>query len=178
MGGSQGGDESSFARLLRETHDRLFGFIFSLVHNRADAEDIFQQTAIVLWQKFPDFQPGTNFAAWSMRVAHFEIKNYVKARRRSRLYFSDEILDAIAITFHSSPGETESYSAVALTKCIEKLNERDHRLLMKCYSVDRDYGKIAESEGKTVGAVYKAISRIRQALLACVHRQLAAEQTA
>ena len=50
-----------FAELLREHHRDLFNFIFSLVHHHADAEDVFQQTTLVLWRKFDDFVIGTNF---------------------------------------------------------------------------------------------------------------------
>ena len=87
---------AEFADLLREAHRELFGFIFALLQNRADAEDVYQQTAMVLWRKFASFERGTNFVAWAIRVAQFEIKDYVKARRRRKVFFNDEILDAIA----------------------------------------------------------------------------------
>ena len=45
---------AEFARLLREAHRELFGFIFAMLQNRADAEDVYQQTALVLWRKFAD----------------------------------------------------------------------------------------------------------------------------
>jgi RNA polymerase sigma-70 factor (ECF subfamily) len=175
MGGSRSGGENDFARLLQETHDRLFGFIFSMVQNRADAEDIFQQTALVLWKKFPEYRLGTNFVAWSMRVAQYEIKDYIKARRRCRLFFSDDILDAIAVTFQEDQRGPQASGAKSLTKCIDKLSERDRSILMRCYAVDRDYAEIAKSEGKTLSATYKAISRIRKALYACVQRAMATE---
>ena len=63
----------------------------------------------------------------------------------------------------------------ALAKCLEKLNDRDRRMLKQCYSVDRDYKKIAASEGKTVVAVYQAISRIRKVLYHCIEQTMAAE---
>lgn len=166
--------DAEFARLLHEAHRELFGFIFAMLQNRADAEDVYQQSAVVLWKKFSTFTPGTSFIAWAIRVAKFEIKDFVKARRRRKVYFTDAILDAIAVTYQSDAGEHQKERLNALTQCMEKLSERDQKMLKQCYAVDRDYRQIAESEGKSVSAIYKAISRIRKSLYLCVHRSLAA----
>jgi RNA polymerase sigma-70 factor (ECF subfamily) len=172
----RGGDKiAEFARLLREAHRELFGFIFAMLQNRADAEDVYQQTAVVLWKKFSEFTPGTNFIAWAIRVAQFEIKDYVKARRRRKVFFSDAILDAIAVAYQVEPDDLRARRLEALAKCLEKLSDRDRRVLKQCYSVNRDYKKIAVAEGKTIAAIYKAISRIRKALYHCIQQTIAAE---
>lgn len=165
-----------FVTLFREVHRELFGFIFAMLQNRADAEDVYQQTALVLWRKFSTFEPGTNFVAWAIRVAQFEIKDFVKARRRRKVFFSDEVLDAIAVQYQTESSDFAERRLDALARCIDKLSERDRRMLDQCYRVGRDYGNIARAEGKTVGAVYKAISRIRKALYHCVQRSLAAAE--
>jgi RNA polymerase sigma-70 factor (ECF subfamily) len=167
--------EAEFARLLHEAHRELFGFIFAMLQNRADAEDVYQQCAVVLWKKFSTFTPGTSFIAWAIRVAQFEIKDFVKARRRRKVYFTDAILDAIAVTYESETTDRQKERLDALDRCVELLAERDQRLLRKCYAVDRDYQQIATAEGKTIAAIYKAISRIRKSLYACVERKMVAK---
>lgn len=164
-----------FARLLREAHRELFGFIFAMLQNRADAEDVYQQCAVVMWKKFSSFTPGSNFIAWAIRIAQYEIKDFIKARRRRKVYFTDAILDAIAVTYQAEVTELQEQRLEALAHCVDKLIDRDRRLLKQCYAVGRDYGQIAISEGKTVTAIYKAISRIRKALFDCIQRTLAAE---
>jgi RNA polymerase sigma-70 factor (ECF subfamily) len=166
---------AEFGRLLREAHRELFGFIFAMLQNRADAEDVYQQTTIVLWKKFSDFKPGTNFIGWAIRVAQFEIKDYVKARRRRKVFFSDAILDAIAVAYQAESDDARTSRLEALSRCLDKLADRDRRLIDKCYTVDRDYAKIAVDEGKTIGSLYQSISRIRKALYQCVQRSMAAE---
>jgi RNA polymerase sigma-70 factor (ECF subfamily) len=166
---------AEFGRLLREAHRELFGFIFAMLQNRADAEDVYQQTTIVLWKKFSDFKPGTNFIGWAIRVAQFEIKDYVKARRRRKVFFSDAILDAIAVAYQAESDDARTGRLEALSRCLDKLTDRDRRLIDKCYTVDRDYAKIAVDEGKTIGSLYQSISRIRKALYQCVQRSMAAE---
>jgi RNA polymerase sigma-70 factor (ECF subfamily) len=166
---------AEFARLLHEAHRELFGFIFAMLQNRADAEDVYQQCALVLWKKFSSFTPGTSFIAWAIRVAQFEIKDFVKARRRRKRYFTDAILDAIAVTYQNDPGERHEEKLDALARCLEKLTERELKMLKLCYSVDRDYRQIAAAEGKSIAAIYKAISRIRRTLYLCVQRAMAIE---
>jgi RNA polymerase sigma-70 factor (ECF subfamily) len=168
--------DAEFAALLREAHREVFGFIFAMLQNRADAEDVYQQTAMVLWKKFANFETGTNFVAWAIRVAQFEIKDYVKARRRRKVFFNDEILEAIAAQYQAESNEFRERRLDALGKCIEKLSARDRSLLDRCYAVERDYHKIARAENKTVSAVYKAISRIRKMLYLCVQRSVAAAE--
>jgi RNA polymerase sigma-70 factor (ECF subfamily) len=121
------------------------------------------------------FTPGTSFIAWAIRVAKFEIKDFVKARRRRKIYFTDALLDAIAVTYESEASEHHKERLEALSHCLEKLTVRDQVILKKCYAVDRDYRQIAESEGKSIEAIYKAISRIRKALYCCVQRKLATQ---
>ena len=56
----------------------VYGYILSLVPNWADADEILQETNIRLWEEFEKFQPGTNFAAWAIRVAHFQVLTWRK----------------------------------------------------------------------------------------------------
>jgi RNA polymerase sigma-70 factor (ECF subfamily) len=167
--------DAEFAGLLHENHRALFGFIFAMLQNRADAEDVYQQSVVVLWKKFSTFTPGTSFIAWAIQVAKFEIKDFVKARRRRKRYFSDAILDAIAITYQDEPSDRQRERLDALACCLQKLAERDRSLLEQCYAVDRDYRRIAEAEGRTIAAIYKAISRIRRTLYLCVQRTMTTE---
>ena len=56
-------DQYDFGRLFVQYQPRIYGYIRSLVADRSDAEDMLQETASVLWQKFDEFTPGTNFLA-------------------------------------------------------------------------------------------------------------------
>jgi RNA polymerase sigma-70 factor (ECF subfamily) len=165
--------DAEFARLLRDAQQELFGFIFVMLQNRADAEDVYQQCAIVMWKKFSSFTLGTSFINWALQVARYEIKDFVKARRRRKVFFSDAILDVIATSYQPDPPGVQDRRIEVLTNCVDKLCERDRRVLYQCYAVDRDYSNIAHVEGKTIAAIYKAISRIRKSLHICVQQNMA-----
>ena len=164
-----------FAELLHEHHRGLFNFIYSLVQNHADAEDVFQQTTLVLWRKFDDFVMGTNFAAWATRVAHLTARDFVRSRRRHAVSFSDELLEAIASSYRPPSSEFSNMRLEALGQCLEKLSTRDRRLVQCCYSRPGKFAEIAKTEGRSIDAIYQAICRIRKNLYHCVDRALAME---
>jgi RNA polymerase sigma-70 factor (ECF subfamily) len=161
-----------FAALLAEAQDRLFAYIRSLVRDFNDADDLFQQTAIILWRKFDAYDTSRSFASWAMGIARFEVSNFLRTRSRSRLYFSDE-LNLLLIEAHEelSPEEVEQRKA-ALTACLQKLRERDRALLEQCYAGDATIVECAERLGRSSHSVHNTLRRLRQALFACIHHVL------
>ncbi|TWT35277.1 ECF RNA polymerase sigma factor SigE [Posidoniimonas corsicana] len=164
-----------FGELLAECHRDLFGFIYSMVQHHSDAEDVYQQVALVLWRKFDDFELGTNFAAWATKVAHLTARDFIRSRRRNAVAFSDEVLEAIASTYNPGKSWRSDDTSDALSTCLGKLPAKDRKLVEQCYSPGRDYGRIAQQHGRSVGAIYQAISRVRKSLYYCVKRTLAQE---
>ena len=80
-----------FAEQLRAAQSRLFGYIHSLVRDLDDADDLFQQTTLILWNKFDDFDRARSFLSWACGVARLEVCNFLRSRGRQRLYFSDDL---------------------------------------------------------------------------------------
>lgn len=164
-----------FGELLAECHRDLFGFIYSMVQHHSDAEDVYQQVALVLWRKFDDFELGTNFAAWATKVAHLTARDFIRTRRRNAMTFSDDVLEAIASTYDPNKSWRSADTSDALASCIKKLSAKDYTLVQQCYAPGRDFNQIAEQHGRSVGAIYQAISRVRKNLYQCVKRTLAQE---
>jgi RNA polymerase sigma-70 factor, ECF subfamily len=161
-----------FMQLLTGNHRQLFGYIYALLRNLEDTDDLYQQTTLLLWKKFDDFRPGTNFAAWACRVARFEVLNFLQQRRRSRLTFDDDVLQALADV--EPDGETAAESRhEALEGCLGKLSPADQRLLQLAYGGPDNIKAVAEQVGRPTQSVYTSLSRIRQALLSCIERSLA-----
>ena len=165
--------KAEFAEQLREAQSRLFGYIHSLVRDLDDAEDLFQQTTLILWNKFGDFDRSRSFFSWACGVARFEVANFLRARGRQRLYFSDE-LNLLLIETHEemTHDETEERRA-ALSQCVDKLRERDRVLLLECYSGEGDrVSAVAERHRRSSHSVHNSLRRIRRALFECIRRTL------
>jgi RNA polymerase sigma-70 factor (ECF subfamily) len=163
-------DREEFARLFSRNARRIYGFIMTLVFNHHDAEEVFQNTNVVLWNKFADFQPGSNFFAWASRIAYYEVLSLMKQQRRSRT-FSDETLELLANEAVAlSDQTTERYEA--LEECLSRLDAPDRELLQERYYRQRPPKQIAARQSKSVHAIYRALSRIHNVLLNCVQRSM------
>ncbi|MCA9260621.1 MAG: sigma-70 family RNA polymerase sigma factor, partial [Planctomycetales bacterium] len=165
----------TFATLLDQHHRGLFAFVRALVPHYADAEDVYQQVALVLWKKFDDFEIGTNFRAWSAQVARNTARDFLRSQRRLAPCFSDDFLEALAAAHIERSGDEERFRAEALQRCLDKLSHRDRKLVDECYAPDRDFSAIAKSQNRSIDAIYQAISRIRKNLARCVRRSLTSE---
>src|ERR1700754_3134100 len=77
-----------FLRLFLQNERRLYAYILTLLPNRVDADDVLQETSLVMWDKFDAQSPPTDFTAWGCRIAYFKVLNLYKRTQRSRVQFS------------------------------------------------------------------------------------------
>jgi RNA polymerase sigma-70 factor (ECF subfamily) len=166
-------DESrrQFVRLMTKYERLVYGYILSLVPNWNDADEILQETNIRLWEEFDKFVPGTNFAAWATRVAHFQVLTWRKTKSRSRLVFDDRVMDLLAHEPHWIDEGFEERQHV-LGQCVSELPEHSRELLQRCYAQGSKVKDVAARLKRSPAAVYKSLERLRIALQACVERKL------
>jgi RNA polymerase sigma-70 factor (ECF subfamily) len=164
--------KEEFAELLGHDQARLFGYIHSLVRDLNDADDLFQQTTLILWRKFDEFDRQRSFFSWACGIARLEVANFVRARGRQRLVFSDDLsLLLIEAQEEMSRNEVEDRRE-ALTRCIEKLRSQDRDLLTECYSDEDGVQSAALRRGRYPQSVFNSLRRIRRTLLECITRTL------
>lgn len=164
--------EAEFACCLREIQTRLYGYIHSLARDLNDADDLFQQTALILWKKFDDFDRRRSFFSWACGIARLEVINFLRSRTRRRLYFSDDLnLLLIEAQEEMTSGEIEDRRD-ALAKCVAKLRQRDQELLLECYQEPGGVNEAAERRGRSSQSVFNSLRRIRRALYVCISRTL------
>lgn len=158
-----------FVRLLAQHQRRIFLYVVTLVPNPTDAEEVLQNTNLVLWREFGSFQPGTNFPAWACRVALNQVLAWRKKRQRDRLEFSDAFLEAVGRDAADAADELDERSKL-LAGCLAKLPPAHRDLIRLRYSEGGAIEQVASRAGRTVEATYRALSRIRQVLHDCVTR--------
>ncbi|HEY8505099.1 MAG TPA: sigma-70 family RNA polymerase sigma factor [Gemmataceae bacterium] len=171
------GLRAEFADCLRREQSRLYGYIHSLVRDLNDADDLFQQTTLILWKKFGEFDRRGSFFAWACGIARFEVANFLRGRSRQRLYFSDELNLLLAEAQAELTGGELDERRDALAQCIEKLRQRDRELLEECYGESSGVHEAAGRRGRSPQSVYNSLRRIRRALFECVNRTLVREET-
>jgi RNA polymerase sigma-70 factor, ECF subfamily len=173
---SQGG-EGSFVELFLRHERSLYAFIVQLVHDYADAEDLLQNTGLVLWKKFDQYQPGTDFLAWARQIAKYEVQTHLKTKRRTRICFSSATIDLLAGDLDRFRSEGDR-RLDALRRCLDRLPRNDRDLVARCYSRQSTIQQIAQLIERPVDSVYQSLRRIRQALMHCIERRLTAEERA
>jgi RNA polymerase sigma-70 factor (ECF subfamily) len=151
---------------------RLYLYILAQVGRPTDAEEILQETNLVVWRKADRFTPGTSFFAWSSRIATFEVMKHRERRGREKLRFSPEFIDAIAQDAAEASEHWEERRK-ALSVCLGKLRPRDRELVERRYAPGENGKSVAEDLGRPINAVYQSLGRIRRTLMECVNRQLA-----
>ncbi|HRX57070.1 MAG TPA: sigma-70 family RNA polymerase sigma factor, partial [Verrucomicrobiales bacterium] len=153
--------DPSFDDLLEAHQPRLYGYILSLTGQPATAKDVLQETNLVLWRKAETYQPGTNFTAWAIRVAHFQVLSQRQRQRRdqSRLVFDDALMELMA-------GESEEEAlaqdnrtqalkvrAEALQDCLLKLPPRQRDLVRRRYLDGQSVAVLSEALGEPANRI-------------------------
>ena len=154
-------------------HQRqIFSYIYTLVPNRHDAEDLLQETSVVICEKFQEFEQGTDFVAWACQIAYWRIRYSRQKFARSKVVFDDRVVEAVAQTAASLADELDDRHE-ALSKCLRRLPTRDRDLVLTRYEPGSGVEEAAHRSGRSLEAAYKALARLRKLLLDCVTHQLA-----
>ena len=168
---------NEFLRLLMTHQRRVYAFILTMVPNHGDAEDLFQETVLLMWSKFDSFTPGTNFAAWGYAIARYQILSVRKRHATRGALFGE----AAAELLHSESDrflEQTDLRMQALQHCLKKLDPKDYELIRLRYRDEVAIASIAQRMGRSVQGIYKRIVRIHDALLRCVRKALNEEEFA
>lgn len=160
-----------FVSLFTRYSPWLRGYVLSLVPNWADAEEVLQDTNAVLWKKFEQFAPGSDFFAWACQVARNEVMRYRRGKGRERVKFGDNFLTAVADEAVAIGKELDGMGA-ALSHCLSLLPVKDRQLVEERYRDGATTQSTAGAVGRSVDAVYKALARVRKSLLKCIQSEL------
>jgi RNA polymerase sigma-70 factor, ECF subfamily len=160
-----------FALLFGRHAHQIYAYILTLIPHWADAEDVFQETSAIIWEKFGEFTPGTNFRAWACQVAHYRASWFRQRQRKAAVTFGDEFFRLVAAEMLSE-GDLLEERHRALTRCMQRLPERDRELVSRCYAPGVTIKEAALALGRSPDAAYKALKRIHLELFDCVEASL------
>jgi RNA polymerase sigma-70 factor (ECF subfamily) len=168
-------DHQQFLTLLTSHQRRLVGYVRALVPNRTDAEEVLQEVNLYVCQHEDEFQAGTNFAAWVLKVAHFCVLKWRDRRVRERIVFDDALIERLAVAAKSFETQEDRRQS-ALDACLEKLEPLDRKLVTEFYGeLGATPQSLADQIGRSVNGLYVSVYRLRIRLFDCIRRTLAAE---
>jgi len=163
-----------FVALLTKHQRRLHAYIFSLVWNPADADDILQETNLVLLKKAGEFDASREFLPWALTHARFQTLAGLKRRTRLRFTFDEELAIFLADEAAREDPVLEA-RRLALASCLQKLPATHRDLLIRRYEPKAVVGEMAAALGLSLKTLSDRLRRIREKLLGCITRTLAEE---
>ena len=171
---SQDDRDRLFAEQAIPLIDQLFGAALGMTRNRADAEDLVQETFMKAYTKFHQYQQGTNIKAWLYRIlTNTYITHYRKAQRSPKRSGGEEVEDwqLAAAASHDEKGlvsaEAEALDNIPssqLRTALESLSE-DQRVVVLLSDVEGfAYKEIADMLDIPIGTVMSRLHRGRKNL--------------
>ena len=159
--------QQRFLSLFLRSEREIYRYVAVLVPNVADAEDIVQQTALALWEKFDAYDPALPFTPWACRFALNKARQWLERRQRWQALLEGGLAEELALRREALRPELEA-RLKHLEGCLNKLPE-EQRTLVEGYYYRRDsIEKLAVDSNRSVAATYKTLQRVRQALQGCI----------
>ncbi|MEO5912831.1 MAG: sigma-70 family RNA polymerase sigma factor [Luteolibacter sp.] len=150
------------------------GFVLSMIPDFSLADDVIQETFLIVTKKASSFEIGTSFSAWVKTIARFKALEAIRARKFETL--SEEVLEALSTEPHEFAGDIDERLAL-LRGCINQLPPQARRSINYRYQNEHLPPQIASLTGCTVQSVNVTLSRARAFLRECVQRKMATSPT-
>lgn len=152
----------------------LYSFIVSILPDTDAAQDVLQETNVVLLEKANEFRPDLHFPTWACKIARFQVRAYLRDRGRNRMMFVGQLFDEIAEEAVTQLAEYKG-RLEALERCLQKLPAHDRTLLEARYAEGGSVQALAIREGKSVNAISRMLYRLRGLLTRCMRQSIGAE---
>lgn len=173
-------DHAEFVTLLTNAQRRLWTFICTLVVDKADVEDVLQETNLALWKMADQFEPGTDFVAWACRIAHFRVLRQRSAAKRLRVRLAEAVVDTLAAEMLDEnrldslvAEEDFDHRRRALSRCLEEISARHRTMLRQHYQDGLSLGAIGATVGRSRKAIAQLFLRLRATLRSCIRKRTA-----
>ncbi len=163
-----------FVRLLIAGQPRIYAFILTLVPRAFDADDLMQETSTVMWRKYSEFRPGSDFVSWGISIAHHIILGFRRKKASEPIRFSDRLIELMAEDYQKYSDLTQ-LKLETLGRCIERLNQEDRKLVRARYEQNNSIKELALRLNKSVDILYRTMGRVHDVLIRCMRQSLAME---
>lgn len=162
--------KSCFISLYVRNQKSLYNFILSLCPNYIQADDILQETAIVMWDKFSELKDPNNFSAWAIQIARYKIINH-RRKKTTGLWLSEEVLDRINSQTQQCI-KNGSKRTEALQECLLKLSMDERKLIALRYEQGISFTEIAKTVNRSINGLYNTSAKIHEKLRLCISKVL------
>ena len=154
------GDERAYRELSGKYLERVLNYSFRIVQNRAEAEEVAQETFFRLWKDAERWKPNAKVSTWLFRVAHNLCVDRVRRRRHTSMEDEDFATDSVrpSLVF------ARKVVADAVNAAVGQLPPRQREALVLAHYEGMGNPEIGEVLGVSTEAVESLLSRARRSL--------------
>lgn len=166
-----------FLRLLLQSERDIQRYILSIVPQMADAQEIFQETAVALWKEIDQYDPSLPFAPWACRFAANKAKEFLRKHHRWHGYLDEQIATQLLARREQRKQDFDRRLS-PLRDCLDELTGWKRTVIHDYYFSRRSIEEISRLRGRSAESLYKTLQRTRTVLMDCVNAKLASGEYA
>jgi RNA polymerase sigma factor (sigma-70 family) len=166
------GNDQAYKRLMAKYHDQIYNFIYRMIHDREQVEDLTQEAFIKAFQSLKSFNEEYAFSTWLYKIATNNSIDYIR-KRKLQMYSIDKPIESkdsdyvfeLADETYQADGEfIRDQRAALLQEAINELPEKYRKVIHLRHMEERSYEEIAKLLKLPIGTVKAHIFRARELL--------------
>jgi RNA polymerase sigma-70 factor (ECF subfamily) len=166
------GDDAAYKKLMKKYHDPIFNFIYRMVHDREQVEDLTQEAFIKAFSSLSSFNEEYAFSTWLYKIATNNSIDYIR-KKKLQVYSIDKpvesgdsefLFELPDDSFEADKDLISDQRARLLNEAIDRLPEKYRKVIRLRHSEERSYEEIAKLLKLPIGTVKAHIFRARELL--------------
>ncbi len=163
------GDRAAQAALVNRNMPIVFRVAYRMLGDRAEAEDITQETFLRAWKILPDWQPKAKFSTWACTVA----LNLCRDRlRKKKPILMDELPERVDTELRPEQALASAQALAGIEAKIAALPDRQREALSLCALEGMGNIEAADAMGVSVHALESLLARARRTLRVTLKQEL------
>lgn len=154
----------AFALLLPQYRDKVFRLCFSMLHQRAWAEDVSQDVFLRIWRALPGFAGQSSLSTWIYAISRNACLSELR-KRRPQVSIDDDNEGYHPESAALAVSDADDSATVSVTQMLDQLPERYRQAVTLFYMEDKSYEQTAASLGMPLGTVKALLHRARKKLI-------------
>lgn len=166
------GNDQAYKRLMQKYHDAIFNFIFKMVRERQQVEDLTQEAFIKAFSSLKNFNDEFAFSTWLYKIATNNSIDFIR-KRKLQMYSIDKPIESKDSDYtFELPDETyeadkeliSGQKTRLLNEAIARLPEKYKKVIRLRHVEEKSYEEIAAILKLPIGTVKAHIFRAREVL--------------
>jgi len=155
----------AFDLIVPAFRDKVFRLSYSMLKDRAAAEDAAQETLVRVWKALPGFDGRAALGTWIYAIARNTCLMELRKRRATVSFDDPDSHEAQVAATSVASGPAEDPERDNLLRLVASLPATQQQAVRLFYLEDRSYDAVAAALGMPLGTVKNLLFRARKRLM-------------